>query len=365
MRFRLLHFVLLTLGTLPLHAATRYARNFDIENKNDYSLVTVVNTRVSPSESYRYALVPKGSKTPELPSDARIIRTPVERIVVMETTQVGYLNAINQLDRVVGAGSVDYINNTTILERIASGEIKRVQSGQQINAEQLLLLRPDLILTSVSGNPAYDIPEKLLRTGLPIVCSTSFMETHPLGRAEWVRFFGAFTDTCAEADTVFDTVADTYQALRQKTAASSKRPTVFCSAPYSGFWNMPSGDSYTARIIEDAGGDYLWSDTKTGGNIPLDVETVFLRAANASFWINPSHHRSMQQLFAADQRFEKFTAARKRQVYNNTRQTTEGGGNPIWEDGIVRPDYVLADLIHILHPDLLPEHDFVFYEQLK
>ena len=365
MRLRWLSLILLFLSSLSLQATIRYARNFDIEEKDGYTLLTVRNTRVSPTQSYQYALVPKAAALPELLKDTRIIRTPVERVVVMETTQVGYLNAIGQLDRIVGAGSVEYINNTTILERVDSGEIKRVQTGQSINAEQLLLLRPDLILTSVSGNPSYDVPEKLMRTGLPIVFATSFMETHPLGRAEWVRFFGALTSSSAEAENFFDEVANRYDSLTQQAAVATRRPTVFCSAPYSGIWHMPSGDSYTARMIHDAGGDYLWAETHTGGNIPLDVETVFLRAAHADIWLNPSHHRSMHQLYAADQRFEKFAAAQKDQVYNNTRQTTERGGNPIWEDGIVHPDSVLADLIHILHPDLLPEHELVFYEQLR
>ena len=363
MRFGI--YTLCLLVVCSLCADTRYARNFEIQDKGDYTLVTVLNTRLTPAESYQYALVPKGNPKPELPKTVRMIRTPVERIVIMETVQVGYLDAINQLDHIVGAGSVDYINNTTVQERVASGHIKRVQTGQQINAEQLLLLRPDLILTSVSADPSYDVPEKLLRTGLPIVYTTSFMETHPLGRAEWLRFLGAFTQADAEANRVFNVVADTYEALTQKSTTASVRPSVFCSAPYSGFWHMPSGDSYTARMIHDAGGNYLWADTKTGGNIPLDVETVYLHAAKADFWLNPSHHRSIQGLFGADQRFEKFAAAQNGQVYNNTRQIGQSGGNPIWETGIVRPDYVMADLIHILHPELLPSHEFVFYEQLK
>lgn len=128
---------------------------------------------------------------------------------------------------------------------------------------------------------------------------------------------------------------------------------------------MPSGDSYTARLIQDAGGNYLWADSNSGGDIPLDVETVFLKAAKADKWINSSHYGSLNQLYAADQRFSKFTAAKNGQVFNNTRQVGSIGGNPIWETGIVRPDDVLADLIQIFHPELLPDHDPVFYEQLK
>ncbi len=356
--------IILILSMLSTQAQD-YARNFEVTEHQSYKLLTVHNTNLQPSRSYQYALVPKSADLPELAKDIRIIRTPVERVVVMETVQLGYMNALGELDRIVGAGSADYINNLTVVERIKDGSIKRVQSGQNIDAESLLLLQPDLILTSVTGNPAFDLPEKLTRTGLPIVFTTSFMERHPLGRAEWVQFIGAFFDADHQSEQLFNQTAKRYNTLSELSASAAERPTVFCSAPYSGSWHMPSGDSYMARYIKDAGGSYLWADHTHGGNIPLDTERVFLRAANADVWLNPSHYRSLSALFGADKRFNKFKAARTGNVYNNSKQTTEIGGNPIWEKGIVQPDDVLADLIHILHPDLLPEHEFVFYEQLQ
>jgi iron complex transport system substrate-binding protein len=128
---------------------------------------------------------------------------------------------------------------------------------------------------------------------------------------------------------------------------------------------VPGGKSYTARAIQDAGGDYLWSENSNQGGIPLDIERVFLKAARADFWINPSGYRSMRALLSADQRFGKFSPVNNDKVYNNTRQVSPSGGNAIWESGIAHPDDVLADLIHIFHPDLMPDHEFVYYERLK
>ena len=361
---RLLHLTLWSI-TLALRAkAQDYARNFVISERPTHTLLTIHNTHLQPARSYQYALVPKHESLPKLPQNIQIIRTPVERVVVMETVHLGYLDALGRVDHIVGTGSTDYINNPSVRARIKDGNIRPVQSGQHIDAESLLLLQPDLILSSVSGNPAFDLPEKLTRTGLPIVFTTSFMEPHPLGRAEWVQAIGAFFEADVQAKALFNDIAERYQQLTKLSAAATTRPTVFCSAPYSGSWNMPGGDSYMARYIQDAGGNYLWAAHNQRGNIPLDTEHVFLRAANADVWLNPSHYRTLNALFGADQRFEKFKAARTRRVYNNSRQTNEIGGNPIWEKGIVQPDDVLADLIHILHPDLLPKHEFVFYEQL-
>jgi len=343
-----------------------YARNFEITDYPNYRLITVRNTHRGATQDYRYALVPKGQPLPELPEEVAVIRTPVERVVAMETVYIGYLDALGKLDVIVGTGSSDFITNPSIVEKVRSGAIQSIQAGQTLNIESILLLQPDLILTSITGNPVFDVPPKLERTGLPVVLSAGYMEQHPLARAEWIKFMAAFLDADAEAERIFKPTAEHYEALCGSTRKLKERPTVFCSAPYSGAWHMPGGESYTAQFIRDAGGTYLWADQPIQGNIPLDTERVFLKAAMGDIWLNPSHYRSLDALFGADQRFRMFQAARTGRVYNNTRQVApEGGGNPIWEKGIVRPDVVLADLIQIFHPELMPDRELVFYEQLK
>jgi iron complex transport system substrate-binding protein len=128
---------------------------------------------------------------------------------------------------------------------------------------------------------------------------------------------------------------------------------------------MAGGESYTAQAIRDAGGDYLWADVPGSGAIPLDTERVFLKAAHADIWINPSFYRSLRELYGADQRFQKFRAGQTGHVFNNTKQRTASGGNSIWERGIVHPDDVLADLIKVFHPERMPDWEFIYYEQLK
>ncbi|MFP4068836.1 MAG: ABC transporter substrate-binding protein [Opitutales bacterium] len=342
--------------------AQDYAENFSIERFPTHRLITVRNVHRDSTARHRYALVPKGDPAPKLPEDVRLIRTPVERLVAMETVYIGHLEALDLLDRLAGAATAEYISNPEVRARVESGEIRRVQIGQNLDIERMLTLRPDLILTSISGDPSFDVPPQLTRSGLPVVLSAGYMERHPLARAEWIKFTAAFFEADDEARRIFDGIADRYEALGARTAGLEERPSVFCAAPYSGAWHMPGGLSYTAQTIRDAGGRYLWADTETRGSMPLDTERVFLKAAEADFWINPSHHRTLDELLAADPRFAKFEAVKQGRVYNNTRQVTPNGGNPIWEAGIVRPDLVLADLIHIFHPEILPEHELVFYE---
>lgn len=341
-----------------------YAKNFEITVYPTHQILTVHNGGDDSSLSYQYALVPRGTPIPELPKECPIFRTPVERIVVLETIYVGFLDALDQLETITGAATTDYISNPTIRRRLEEGAIQKLQVTGKLNPERLLLLEPDLIFTSVPSEPTMNIPAQLARAGLPTVITAEYKEHHPLARAEWIKFIAAFFEATEEADKIFNATADRYKALLQKVHAIQERPTVFCGAPYSGVWHVAGGDSYIAQIIRDAGGDYLWSDVTGDHAIPLDIERVFLKAANADIWLNPSFYRNAQALFAADPRFRKFRAAQTGRIYNNTRQQTTQTGNPVWETGIVNPDEALADLIKIFHPDRMPDWEFVYYETL-
>jgi iron complex transport system substrate-binding protein len=341
-----------------------YAQNFDRVDYPTHTLLTVHNLFQNSEHSHRYALVPRGAPLPPLPQDAQVIRTPVQRVVVMETVYIGFLDALDQLDSIVGAATIGFITHPTILERTQEGAIQSVQIGQSLDIENLLLLEPDLILTSISGDPSFDVPPKLMRSGLPVVITAGYMERHPLARAEWIKFIAAFFEASDQAASVFDQTTANYIELAAMADSTEARPTVLCGAPYSGTWHVAGGDSYTARAIKDAGGHYLWSDNPSPGGIPLDIERVFLKAANADIWINPSDYQQLNELLGADPRFGQFRPARIGQVFNNTRQVGDNGGNNIWERGIVRPDEVLADLIQIFHPNLLPDRELIYYERL-
>jgi len=343
-----------------------FAQNFTVAEYPTHTLLTVRNAYRNSQTEYVYALVARDQPLPDnLPKAATVVRTPVEKVVLMETVYVGYLDALDQLDSIVGAATADYISHPEVVARIESGAIKRIQFGQKLNIERLLLLQPDLILTTSLGGGQMDIAPQLQRAGLHMVLTADYMERHPLARTEWLKFLAPFFEREAQSEAVFDRIKKDYLKLRKKTEEVTTRPSVFAGAPYSGAWHVPGGDSFIARAIRDAGARYLWADDRSQGGIPLDTERVFLKAADADFWIHPSAYRSLSELFDADARFTKFRAAQIGQVYNNSRQISTRGGNNIWERGIVHPEEVLADLIHIFHPELTPEHELIYYEALR
>ena len=343
-----------------------YAKNFTIEEYENYKLLTVSNAYRNASSVYRYALVESGATLPDdLPRDAVVIRTPVQRVVIMETVYVGYLEALDQLDKICGAASASYINHPKVIQGVESGDIQVIQSGQKLNIERLLLLQPDLILPTNIGERQMDVSTQLQRADLPVVLTAEYMEHQPLARTEWLKFLAAFFETEDRSNEIFNSIKTQYNSLLDKTKGIDERPSVFCGAPYSSSWHVPGGNSFIARAIQDAGAHYLWADDPSRGSLPLDTERVFLKAAEADYWIHPSHYRSLSELFNADPRFAKFGAAQISRVFNNTRQVSKNGGNNIWERGIVHPEEVLADLIKIFHPDLLPEHELIYYENLQ
>jgi iron complex transport system substrate-binding protein len=127
---------------------------------------------------------------------------------------------------------------------------------------------------------------------------------------------------------------------------------------------MPAGKSYVAKYLSDAGGKYLWSDDKSAGSLPLSFEVVLERAANADYWLNFSQSwQSLKDVVAEDSRYADFQAVKTGNLYNNNTRVNDSGGNDYWEGGISNPDIVLSDLIKILHPEILPNHQLFYYRK--
>lgn len=349
-----------------VYSQNQYARNFRIETFPTHRLLHITNPwRGSGNFSQTYALVPKGDAIPDLPETTEVIRTPVERIVITSTVYLGPIQTLKEHDRLVGVAYVNLTNDPEVQKRVADGRITAIQGGAALDIETILRLKPDLILTSTSGDSAYDDHPKLERAGLPVVLTAGWMENHPLARSEWIKVIAAFVNKEREAEAFFNGVAGQYEALTRLTRSIEKKPTLFSNAPYGGVWHVPGGTSYNAQAFADAGAHYLWADNNSAGGVPLDLEVILFKAANADIWLNPGDYTTLASLKSLDSRFTGFRAFREGNVYNNTVRVNEHGGNDIWERGINHPEEVLADLIKIFHPDVLPEHEFIYYEKLK
>ena len=235
-----------------------------------------------------------------------------------------------------------------------------------INLEVLIDLKPDLVMTYATGLPEYDAHPKLQEAGIPVVLNSEYMEENPLGRAEWIKFMSVFFDREREANAYFEKIKKEYLShVDSVNSLNVTRPTVFLNNNWQGTWHMAGGNSYVAKLLKDAGADYLWSDDTTTGSIPLDFEFVYEKAQHADYWLNPGTAMTLKDLLGEDARYSEFDAFKSKKIYNNNARVNAEGGNDYWESGVAHPETILKDLIKIFHPEIVSEHNFVYYRHME
>lgn len=349
----------------PEKVTVSHSQGFTVEYFNHYKLVTVTAPYVGAAESVQYVLLQCGTPRPEGFDAAAVIEVPVNSIVAMSTTYLPALVELGLADRLVGLDTPLYVTNPTVRELIDDGVLAEIGSGPDVNVEVALDLNPDLIMTYASGFPEFDAYPILEQAGLPIALNADYTDLTPLGRAEWIDYIALFFNKEAAAEQIFGDIATEYDALLTLAATAGERPTVFTNAPFEGIWYMPGGASYTARLLADAGADYLWADDESSGTLYLDFEAVFAVAADADYWLHVGYFPTMADLLAADERFGEFAAFQNGNVWNYDAITNEAGGIDFFESGAQFPNLVLADMIKIFHPDLLPDHEFVYHRPVQ
>lgn len=338
---------------------------WNIEYHNNYKVISVTNPWRGAEETFAYVLVQCGTPAPEGFPEAQIIEVPVERVITMSSTQIPILVALGRVEALVGMDSFDYVTALEVLERIAAGDVTAVGYQSGMDLEQVIALEPDLVLTYGYGDPQYDVHPKLLEAGVPVGLHSDYMESSPLGRSEWIKFIAAFFNDEATANQVFDATVNRYEELATLAHGVEEQPTVLLGAARGDNWSMPGGGGYVARFLADAGAAYLWADDTSTGNIPLTYEEVLDKAQDADYWLNTGSWKSLADGLNADERNAEFDAFAPGRIFNNNLRLNDRGGNDYWERGIANPDEVLADLIHIFHPELLPEHELIFYRALE
>ena len=354
------------LENTPVDAYTRYASGFRVFEQGSYTVIEVTDPwQQSKNVIFSYVLAPSQEVLPDSLKNRPFIKTPVERVIALSTTHVAMIDQLGSTESIVGLSGSKFIYSSPIRERIESGSITDVGYGQGLDFETIVRLEPDvLFLYGVEGNVMTTL-EKLTDLGIPAVFCGEYLETHPLGKAEWIRFFSLFYNKEEQSTSFFQYIDSAYSALSALASGVLPKPVVLNGLPWKDTWFMAGGKSFAAQLIEDAGGDYLWSDSPSTQAVPLDLESVYLRAINADIWINPGAAGSLADILLLDERLGDLNVLKNGHVFNNDARSSLAGGNDYWESGTVRPDLVLADLIEVFHPDLLTDHSFVYYRQLK
>ena len=343
---------------------TTYAQGFSLKEHGTYQILEIKNPWPEAEQVFKYALVKKGAKLPDTVAVDAVITVPVERIIVTSTTHIPSLEMLGVLDRLVAFPNTKFISSEKAAKRVKEGAVKEIGNNESINTETVIELQPDLVVGfGVNGNNKTF--ESLQRAGINVVYNGDWMEQHPLGKAEWIKFFGALFDQSAEADAIFASIAKDYQQTKTIAQKAKSTPTVVSGALWNDVWYMPKGESWGARFITDANGNYLWSDTTGTGSLALSVESVLEKAVHADYWIGPAQYTSLSTMAESNVVYTQFKAYKNGAVYSFSTKKGEGGGILYYELAPNRPDLVLKDIVKILHPDLLPDYELYFFEKLN
>lgn len=293
------------------------------------------------------------------------VEAGARRIVCMSSTYVAMLDALGQANRIVGVSGKDYITNEYVTAHPEA--VADIGFDGNVDYELLLAQKPDLVLLfGISG--ASGMEPKLLEMGIPFCYIGEYLEESPLGKAEWLVAVSEITDSRAKGEAVFAPIPERYDTLKEKvTAAISENPKVMINTPYAGSWFMASTESYVARLIADAGGDYIYKKNTSNRSLPIDLEEAYMLTAQADMWLNAGSAASLGELKSQFPKFANTRCVRNGAVYNCNKRLNAAGGNDYWESGVVRPDVVLHDLIAIMHPEALDENDreLHYYQRLE
>jgi iron complex transport system substrate-binding protein len=349
----------------PNKVKVTQAKGFTVEYHRNYKVVSVKNPWRNADTTFQYVLVQCNTPIPSGFDKSQIVPVPVNSVVVMSTTHLPLLDKLGLVDRLIGVSDFDRVNTPSVVAKIKADKIKEVGRSNNTNVEKVLEIKPELVTTYGVGNPKSDSHPKLIEAGLSVAIIAEYMESSPLGRAEWLKFMALFFNQETEAERVFSQMENKYNSIAKIASQAKNKPTVFSGFDSRGTWYIPGGDSYAAKFIADAGGDYIWKDDRSTGSLNLSFEQVFDRAQTAEVWINSSQAwGTVKDVVNSDRRYGKFRAVKISKLFNPTARMNATGGNDFWEGGTANPDLVLADLVKALHPELLPQHQFVYYRPL-
>ena len=342
------------------------AERFEIEKKKGWTEVKIINPwQGATGINQVYYLVKRGSVLPVGIDSSLVIFVPVQKIICMSTTHLAMISALGEERSIAGVSGTGFIFSPDILRNVEKGLVADVGYEANMNRELILKISPDLIMIYGIGSESSGYVARIKELGIKVVINGDYLETDPLGRAEWIKLFGALY--CKEnlSDSIFNSEVDEYTRLKSFISQNTRsRPKVLLGLPFKDSWYISPGNSFISQLINDAGGDYLWKDTESSFSMPYGIENVYLKALTADYWLNIGSARSKSEIFSVDPRLNDLPCFRKGNLFNNNKRITSNGGNDYWESASLFPHLLLKDIATILHPELYKDQELIYYRKI-
>lgn len=339
----------------------KYAENLTVREFPDFTEVTVRNPWDTLKTLQKYILVERDSEMPAGLPEGTIIKVPVTNALVYSTVHNSLITELGAIDAIGGICNSKYVNGKELQARLASGRIVDCGVSLSPDLEKIIKLKPQVIMLSPFENN--DKYAKVGELGIPIIECADYMETSPLGRAEWVRFYGMLFGKQDVADKMFAKTESNYLELKQIANGLAIKPKVIIDQRYGQVWNVPGGVSTMGRLIEDAGGINPFASYKQSGSVPLAPEKVLAEAHDADIWFvryNQEKDKSLRELGNDAPVNSQFKAFKDGRVYGcNTRYVN------FYEETPFHPDLILEDMVHLMHPELSSSAPARYYSLMQ
>lgn len=342
----------------------RYAKGFTVRWDGNNKWVDITYPYQNAKNGYHYLLIPKGEKVPEHKPDVQVIEVPIQNIVCTSTTHIPLLDYLDETHKLIGFPTTDYISSEKMRARIDSGKVIDLGIDKGMNLEKLFALHPSVVMGYTMSADLGQL-KKIQELGIPVVINAEYLERHPLGRAEWIKFVSLFFNKEKEADSIFSVIETEYQATQKMAAGLPVKPSVMSGIVYGNSWFLPGGKNYAARLFQDAHCHYLWENDSTNGFLQLNFESVYATAKDADFWIGVGSFKTLNEIKQAEERYALFQPLQKKTIYTYDARHGAKGGSEFLELGYLRPDIILKDLVKIAHPELLPQHELYFHKRVE
>lgn len=341
----------------------KHAKGLTILTKENYSIVEVTSPWPNSKKKFLYILKKKNAVIPTEYMNFTQIQVPIKNIVLTSTTHIPSLDMLGEENKLIGFPNLNYISSEKVRNLIDTRKIKELGSNQSLNTEVILDLQPDVIMGYGldNKNPTLDNLEK---NGLKVILNGDWNEQSPLGKAEWIKLFGVLFGKEKQANEIFKSIEKTYYETLKLVEKTKVKPTVFSGSLYEDKWYLPQGESWGAKFITNANGNYLWSKTKGTGSLSLSFEKVYSIAKNADIWFM-DQYTSLEEIKNANPHYSQFKAFKAKNIYSFSKKKGKTGGVIYYELAPNRPDLVLKDLVKIFHPELLPNYQLYFFEKLQ